>query len=433
MKKLEEYFFESEIDDLKTKIVKKLKDSNDIKVLKKVNKLFELTADEYEVVKNNIKDYFKNHCGWNEKISENIRQKIKNYGAIKLFGKIINDIKDSSSENKNFLTGDKLKNGTNIYSLINDYVKSVVDNDESMKNDFDVEAFDKMIKDIAGFTLGGKVATGAFEFLSAIFLQDLNPKNTKGEGKVVCDINTKKYGFEYKATGARIAGNKEESKPLSPQVIDKTFINLLYKEFDSKETDTQNNKHQMSSAIRINGDLDKDLAKALKDYDAIDFINKLSKIDNLFRNGDPKRGGIQLSNVLEPLLEFGISEDKLNEIVVDSLLSQVPNLKCDDSSKKYLIDNYPIVKQGKSNNENLRHIFLVLGLCNYWSAEQWDFMLLFDSIDTGDYYVINQPNSSDIIKSMDANIKNKAYSSANPAYGKGTNAQNHAPQIKYIK
>jgi len=434
MKHLIDYFFESDLEDLKDKIVDKVQDSTNIKVLKKVNKLFELTAEEYEVVKTNIKDYFNNRCGWNTKISENIRQKIKNYGATKLFGKLFDELKDDSSKNEHFLTGEKIIKGSNLYKLIYEYTESVVKNDEKLKNDFDKDAFDKLLEDIGSFTLGGKVATGAMEFLSAMFLKDLNPKNAKGEGKVVCDINTKNYGFEYKASGARIAGNKEESKPLSPEIIDKTFIKLISNEFsNSHDTDTEKNKNQASSTIRTNALLDKDLDNALKDKDAVDFIDKLSKRNNLFRNGNPKKNGIQLSSVLEPLIELGINENKLNNIVLDSFLSQVPNLECDDTSKKYLIDKYPIIEKGKANNNNLRHVFLVLGLCNYWSAEKWDYMILFDNPKNGNYYVIPAPKQGNLIKSMDENITDKAYSDANPAYGSGTNAQNHAPMIKYKK
>jgi len=406
MRHLIDLFFEDNIKNLKDKIIDKVHNSTNIKVLKKVNKLFELSPEEYENVKNNIKNYFSNHCGWNEKISENIRQKIKNYGATKLFGKLFEDIKNESSKNNKNLTANKIINGSNLYNLINEYTKSVIEDDENLKNDFDQEAFDKLLKDIGRFTLNGKVATGAMEFLTIMFLKDLNSKNNKREGKVVCDINTKDYGFEYKASGARIAGNKEESKPLSPQEIDKKFIELIKKEFDlSKETDTQKK----------------------------DFINKLSQRDNLFRNGNPNKNGIQLSSVLEPFIEFGIDENKLNNIVLESFLAQVPRLNCDDSSKKYLIKKYPFIKNGKSNNGNLRHIFLILGLCNYWYTEQWDYMILFDSPQTGDYYVIDAPKSGNLIKSMDENIENKAYSDANPAYGEHTTSQNHAPMIKYKK
>ena len=58
---------------------------------------------------------------------------------------------------------------------------------------------------------------------------------------------------------------------------------------------------------------------------------------------------------------------------------------------------------------------------------------LFDSPENGNYYVINAPKSGDLIKSMDENVQKYAYSDANPAYGSGTNSQNHAPMIKYKK
>lgn len=435
MKTLLQLFLESEdLEDLKDQIINNVKNSNNQKILKKVNKFFELSDDEYKTVKSNIQEYFANHCGWKVKISENIRQKIKVHSATKLIYKLLEEIKDESSKNEHFLTAEKIIHGSNLYDLINEYTKSVIKNDKSFKNNFDQEAFDKLLKDIGSFTLGGKVATGAMEFLSVMFLKDLNPQNKKGQDKVVCDINTKKYGLEYKASGARIVGNKEESKPLSPQEIDKKFIELIKKEFDSsKETDTQKNKNQASSTIRSNGNLDDELEKALKDKDVVDFINKLSQRDNLFRNGNPKKNGIQLSSVLEPFIEFGIDENKLNNIVLESFLAQVPRLKCDDSSKKYLIEKYPFIQKGKSNNNNLRHIFLILGLCNYWLAEQWDYMILFDSPENGNYYVINAPKSGDLIKSMDEHVQKYAYSDANPAYGSGTNSQNHAPMIKYKK
>lgn len=431
---LQEYFFESDIESLKKTIKNNVDSTKNIKILKKVNKCFELSEQEYADVKKSILDYFNNHCGWNKKIAENIRQKIKIYGATKLFGKIIKDMNNESSNNKYVLTGEKIINGSNLYDLIRKYVYSIVDNDDDLKNDFDKEEFDRLLEDIGGFTLGGKVATGAFEFLSAIFLKDLNPKNGKGNNKEVCDINTKDYGLEYKASGARIGGNKEESKPLSPQKIDEKFIELIKKEVETtKEIDTQKNKDQYSSAIRSHGNLDKDLEQALKEKDVNDFIESLAKRDNLFRNGDPKYGGIQLSSVLEPLISFGIIEERLNYIVIDSLLAQVPNLECDNSTKKYLIDKYPIIKEGKSNNTNLRNIFLILGLCNYWNAEKWNYLILFDTIENSNYYVIDAPKSNNLIKSIDENIKNKAYSNANPAFGKGTNSQNHEPMIKYKK
>ena len=60
-------------------------------------------------------------------------------------------------------------------------------------------------------------------------------------------------------------------------------------------------------------------------------------------------------------------------------------------------------------------------------------MILFDSPENGNYYVINAPKSGDLIKSMDEHVQKYAYSDANPAYGSGTTSQNHAPMIKYKK
>lgn len=444
MKRLLEYILESDnIDNLKKRIIDHIQNSSNEKILKKVNKILKLSNRNPENNLENrvdIKKYFMDRCGFTEKISTTLIQKIHYYDCYELFEYIFyNIINDDTIKNDKVLTGDLLRHNSNIYKLIIDYVKSIIDNDEEIKNDFDEEDFKDLLKNIAEFTLGGKVATGAFEFLSVMFLKDLNPKNSKGsDQKVVCDINTEQYAFEYKADGARIAGNKEESKPLSPKVIDETFIELITEEFDKfKETDTQKNKNQASVTIRYNNNSDNDLDQALKDNDVFSFISKLSERNNLFRNGDENNKnnkGIKLSSVLEPLIEFGLNEDKLNNIVLTSFLSQVPNVKCNDSSRKYLLKKYPIIENKKANNSNLRRIFLILGLCNYWLAERWNYLILFEDAKkgTGNYHVIEEPNENNMIESIDKEIEKRAYSGANPCYGNGTTDQNYAPMIKYI-
>ena len=435
MKHLIEYFFESDnLKDLKDKIIDKVEHSSSEKVLKKVNKFFELTEEEYETVNTSIKTYFSERCGYNEKISKTLRQKIKHYGGYKLFGELFGYIVNDDSKVKYF-TSEKLLNGNDIFDEITDYAKSALKDDDELTEDFR-----ELLKDIADFDIGGKVATGKMEFLSSMFLKDLNKKNNAGEGKVVCDINTQKYGFEYKTSGARIAGNKEESKPKSPEEINTTFINLILNEFldDSKETDTQKNKNQYSSSLRLNKDLDKELEAAEIEKDLREYLEKLSKTENIFRNAK----GNEIEKILNTIFDFNISENKFNEIILDSLLSQVPKMKekITNEERKYLLDNYPVAIKKEISEEgkhNFKHIFLILGLCNYWNAEQWDYLVLFEKPDkkecTGKYKIITAPNKENLIKTMDNNIKGKCYSGAYPCYGNGTNSQNHAPMIKYLK
>ena len=169
-----------------------------------------------------------------------------------------------------------------------------------------------------------------------------------------------------------------------------------------------------------------------------EYLEKLSKTENIFRNAK----GNEIEKILNPIFNFNISEDKFNKIILDSLLSQVPKMKekITDEERKYLLDNYPVAIKNEISEEgkhNFKHIFLILGLCNYWNAEQWDYLILFEKPDkkecTGKYKIIAAPNKENLIKTMDNNIKGKCYSGAYPCYGNGTNAQNHAPMIKYLK
>ena len=432
-----QYILEQELEDLKTQIKKNVDKTNNEELLTKINNYFDLSETEY----NDVNEYFSKRCGYNEKISSTLRQKIKHYGFYKLFGELFKSIKNNN-KNIKYFTSESLINGSNIFDEIKNFALSVLENSKNKNKTNNISAnFEKLLKDIANFDIGGKVATGKMEFLSSMFLNDLNPSNNPGETK--CDINTEKYGFEYKTSGARITGNNEQAKPLSPEEINKTFINLIYLHFidDSKETDTQKNKNQYSSTIRLNKDLEKELEKAEIEKTLRDYIEKLYKTENIFRNAK----GNEIEKILNPIFEFNITEEKLNSIIITSLLAQVPNLNITSKEFNYLLKTYPIAdnKQITENGKaNFKHIFLLLGLCNYWSAEKWNYLILFEKPDkkecTGNYKVIKQPDKSNLIISMDNNIHDennnlKCYSGAYPCYGPGTNNQNHAPMIKYKK
>lgn len=437
MKQFLTYLLEQDLNDLKDQIIQNIKSTTNPKILRKINKFFELDEKGYKKADEFIIDYLMNRCGYNKKITTNIKIQIKHCGAFGLCKKLFEPIVNNDSKDFNFLTSDKLIHGNDLFKLIKDYARSVLKGD-SQYDEIDDE-FDELIKLIADFDIGGKVATGKMEFLTSMFLKDLNIKNQAGQDKVVCDINSKQYGFEYKISGGRITGNKEESKPLSSKVITDKFREIIEKELrNNKETDSEKNKNQSSSTIRSNNNeenYDVDLEEKITSY-----INLIQKQDNLFRNGEENKGGIKLEKVLDPLFEFGLTEKRINEIVLDCLISQLPNLKINNDEYTYLLDKYPIAIDkciSNTGTNNFKQIFLILHLCNYWQAEKWDYLLLFEKPDkkdlTGKYHVINAPSENNLIKSMDQNIDGKAFSSAFPAYGSGTNSQNQAPMIKYKK
>lgn len=394
-------------DENKLHIVSSIMKTENKKLLMKVGSFFELDAEEYETTISYIRSYFTDRCGFTKSIVDNLMQKIKHYGMLKLCRILFVEIEGDSDYE--FLTVNSLLSNDNIFDLIKKYTKSVIcKSNEYTYKDIE-EEFDAFIKSIANFNIGGKVATGKMEFLTIMFLKDLNLKNTPSLGFGLCDINAKNCGLEYKISGARIQGNLEQSKPFSFEKSNKHFIRLVTERLSNNS-------------------------------EAEQFLNELSTMNNIFRNSTDKEVGQNTKEVLEKIYELGISSFDINEMIIDSLNEQFKIKFITNDDKRYIIENYPVIHENKHINlDNLKTIWLVLHLCNYWKAERWDWLVLFDKDSnnemTGKYVLIEKPDETDIVKSMNRNMNksNKVYSASFPCYGKGTNDQNQSPMIKYKK
>lgn len=442
MKHLKLFINESEetIESLRDYIINSINGINNIEYLKKIKRKLKTTASEsFSSMKDTIINYFADICAWKEGgfLSKTMLQKINHYDC---WNEVYHLLSAKLNRADEYFTSNDLINGNNIYTNIEKYYNNVI---RAYDTDFQpFNEFKDFLVDIADFKKGdNSVSVGAYENLCRMFMNDLNPKNGKVNGKLG-DINSTKYAFEFKVENGRIGGNKNETKPKSQSVINDTFIDLIKSIFNI-ENDSELNKNNNASGLRLNKDIDYDLLLDTKlnidtnNKEVKEFINKI--ISNPSNLGSAENIKYCVSN----LLKFGVNIKTIEDIILKSFLSQ-QKIQFSNDDIAYIKDNYSI--KDKNNNllaskqkgqrteqyiVNIRYYWLLLNVYAYKSTEDFDYMVLFDSdINTGNYVCFNFSNINNMsIEQIDKILDNKVYNDKLPANTGGSNAQNALPSI----
>lgn len=443
MKHLKLFINESEetIESLRDYIINSINGINNIEYLKKIKRKLKTTASEsFSSMKDTITKYFAEICGWKEGgfLSKTILQKINHYDC---WDETYHLLSAKLNRVDEYFTSNDLINGNNIYANIKKYYNNVI---KTYDTDFQpFNEFKEFLIDIADFKKGdNSVSVGAYENLCRMFMNDLNPKNGKVNGKLG-DINSTTNAFEFKVEDGRIGGNKNETKPKNQSVINDTFISLISLIFNI-ENDSELNKNNYASGLRLNNkNIDYDLLLDTKlnidtnNKEVKEFINKI--ISNPSNLGSAENIRYCVSN----LLKFGVNIKIIEDIILKSFLSQ-QKIQFSNDDITYIKDNYSI--KDKNNNllaskqkgqrteqyiVNIRYYWLLLNVYAYKSTEDFDYMVLFNSdINTGNYVCFDFSNINNMsIEQIDKILDNKVYNDKLPANTGGSNAQNALPSI----
>lgn len=443
MKHLKLFINESEetIESLRDYIINSINGINNIEYLKKIKRKLKTTSSEsFSSMKDTITKYFAEICGWKKDgfLSKTMLQKINHYDCWDETYHLLSAKLNRADE---YFTSNDLINGNNIYTNIEKYYNNVI---RAYDTDFQpFNEFKEFLIDIADFKKGdNSVSVGAYENLCRMFMNDLNPKNGKVNGKLG-DINSTKYAFEFKVENGRIGGNKNETKPKSQSAINDTFISLISLIFNI-ENDSELNKNNYASGLRLNNkNIDYDLLLDTKlnidtnNKEVKEFINKV--ISNPSNLGSAENIKYCVSN----LLKFGVNIKTIEDIILKSFLSQ-QKIQFSNDDITYIKDNYSI--KDKNNNllaskqkgqrteqyiVNIRYYWLLLNVYAYKSTEDFDYMVLFNSdINTGNYVCFDFSNINNMsIEQIDKILDNKVYNDKLPANTGGSNAQNALPSI----
>lgn len=452
MKHLKLFINESEetIESLRDYIINSINGINNIEYLKKIKrKLKTTTSESFSSMKDTITKYFAKICGWKEGgfLSKTMLQKINHYDCWNevyhlLLVNTLNHKGESKLNNDKYFTSNDLINGNNIYANIEKYYNNII---KTYNTDFQpFSEFKEFLIDIADFKKGDNVVSvGAYENLCRMFMNDLNEGNGKVNDNKLGDINSTNYAFEFKAAEGRIGGNKNDTKPKGQSVINDTFIDLIKSIFNI-ENDSELNKNNNASGLRLNKDIDydlllnTDLTIDTKDEKVKEFINKINTNPNNL--GSARNIEYCVSN----LLKFKIDIEIIEDIILKSFLSQ-QKITFSNDDITYIKDNYSI--KDKNNNLlsskakgqrteqyilNIRYYWLLLNVYAYKLSEDFDYMVLFDSdINTGNYVCFDFTKTKDnmSIEQIDKILDNKVYNDKLPANTGGSNAQNALPSI----
>lgn len=410
MKRLLEYIFESNIEELKQQIIDKIKnyqESDNKDLLYIINKKLNIKKSDFDKWTKEIGDYLSNRGL--KKNANDIIQKIKHYNCLDICYNAFNKI---NNDNSLVFTSDKILSNEEkepeIFNLINKYVYSV--NPNINDSDYDKKEFKSLLDDLANYTpKGSKTTIGKMEILCSMFLQDLNSNNNASDGFPTCDINCNKNRLEFKISGGRITGNTDQSKPRSPEILTEIFYKYINEIPDNNEEINEKiNKFEGKNHL----------------FEKIDNIKQIKKLVD--------------ENLIKPNI--------INEIIIKTFLCQLPNLT-NKINNEYninkdlvdkLIKKYEIINNKEISIDKLKELFLILHLANYQLSEKWTHLILFEnnhSLITGKYKIINAPNSDspiDIIKSFIDQIHDLDITcNTLPRYGGGSNIQNWAPTIIY--
>ena len=401
MKRIIDYINEN-INDLKDQIKTAIDNIDDENFLKKIQKSIKIAnADDYNNYKDIITKYLTDKCGIDKKSIVTIFDKIKINHCVDVFKSIVELLSnEDKSKLKKPLTSENLKVDDNIFEIIETFIKDNA-NDE-FEYDEDVE---NLLKDIAVTTSSIQPIAGEFEFLSRIFLTDLNIKNNSSGNRTKCDINTENYCFEYKVEGGRIKGNKNNAKQKNAKAINDTCKELTLKE---------------ASEDKLNDELKK----------------TISDFEYIFQNEK------NISSYLEICNELGFEPNKANEIIIKSFISQIPENSIDitDNDIHELIKKCNFNPFGKRNNikdavKDITTLWLALNMIFYQSIENFDYMIVFDDNKSGDYISIDFTNdkNNNIVKMWNTINDKHIYCNAKPGYSAGATDNNSAPTIFFKK
>ena len=449
MKRLKLFITEQEetIQSLRDYIINSINGIDNIDYLKKLKRKLKTTASEsFSNIKSTILNYFNNICGWKDNgfLSKTMLQKISHYDC---WNEVYCLLSTKLNRTDKYFTSNDLINGNNIYDNIEKYYNNVIKNNTTDELE-PFNEFKEFLIDIADFKKGdNSVSVGAYENLCRMFMNDLNPKNVKVNGKLG-DINSTTHAFEFKTDNGRIGGNKNETKPKPQSVINDTFIDLVLLIFNV-ENNSQSNKNKNASGLRLNKDIDYDLLLDVNLNIDINDEDVKTFIDKITNNTSNLGSRTNINYCVENLLKFGVDIEIVEEIILKSFLSQ-QKVTFSQEDIDYIKTNYSIKdnnnkllssKPKGSNSEqyivNIRYYWLLLNVYAYKLTEDFDYMVLFDSdINTGNYvcFDFSNINENDVsIEQIDKILDNKVYNDKLPANTGGSNSQNGLPSIRLKK
>lgn len=247
-----------------------------------------------------------------------------------------------------FVTTKELLSNDNIYDLLSKKYPSIPR-----------ELIHKLV--VLNYPDNEGIARGKFEILLDMFLDDITPGNT---GRA--DVNTRKYGFELKASGARMG-----SKSHSPVNIDMYIKDVL--------------------------------AKNEIKYSAKNCLGNEAAVTDTYS---------QLSSCMDPKLAFiEMMRAVFNQYTITTVVNGsnlkvngYPDISCD------IDDLYnKVFKNGKFVARSFKRVQGCIALSVYSHMEGWDYMMVFKGSDSknvaerGDYFFISSDEAKDINDLYDDN------------------------------
>lgn len=462
MKRLIEYIIENNIENLRSSIINSINNIEDEKTLDTVNsvantknkallnkiyKQVSVTDDDFGTYSNNIKTFL-NSRNIKGSVCKNIIQKIKYYVSSKEIDQVIQSFNKKSSDIKYINSVDLLTHDLtphNIFDQIEEFVTSI-------KNFNYDDEFRDFCKDLSNYSLGDKVAIGKYEYLLKLFINDyINDSNIKG------DVTTSKGGFEVKAPGGRLQGNKTDTKLKDASILTETCTNMTLNILDDilgntyKPSDSQKyrNKYYVLG-LQSYKDINNNFDNYDVDDDTNDAINNLVGLNNIFGNN------ANITKYIDIFLQIfkNVDDETLNkifkEIIITTFMSQLYNTNLDSKDNKTIYDklinsdhlNFNLknkdkkVVNYKECSEKIENIWLFLGLLHYRLTEGFNYLIVFDN--DGYYMTVNLSNEKELLDTIyniifsDKPIIKCCYN-VFPTKTKGSNDQNNAPAIELTK
>lgn len=244
-----------------------------------------------------------------------------------------------------FISDDEILKGNNIYDILQKKYPSISY---------------EMMNEIAllNYADSNGIARGKFEILLDLFLGDITKLNA-GSG----DVNTKKYAYELKASGARMG-----SVSYSPVNID-NYINSVLMTKSGKV-------HKLKNTMSIED-------ATTNTYEALSGVGLTDKecCDTMIR---------------ALFAQFGLD-------VIGTNGKHFTNIKGKkiDVDFDYIYDN--VFKGGKFNVKSMKRFHGCINIAVYHNLEKWDYMMIFKGTNStnvanrGDYIFIDSEEADSLI------------------------------------